>query len=156
VAVPSPAKAAALRSLGLLRTDEIPMLAAHWLVEYDSPALRRLAGLDTTDGWLIDRMWPEVLADLRVEVIRGEQAWDLAFSFQLAAWRAGERSLSEVMSVAIRAYIESDYPEYPPEAGWLYGLDDELQGDWGRGPDVVLADVQQVLTGWEERLAFKL
>ena len=55
-------------------------------------------------------------------------------SFQLAAWRAGERSIGEVMSQVIRAYIENDYPRYPPEAGHLYGLDDELGGGWGERP----------------------
>lgn len=91
VIVPSPAQAAALRSLGLLRTDEMPMLAAHWLVEHDSVALRRLAGLDSSDAWSIEQVWPDVLADLRVDEASDERAWDLAFSFQLATWRAGER-----------------------------------------------------------------
>ena len=127
------------------------MVAAHWLLEFDSPALRRLAGLNGSEGWLIDQLWPEVLADLGVQEASGEQAWDLAISFQLAAWRAGERSITEVMSQVIRAYIENDYPRYVPEAGHLFGLDDELGGGWGRASEEVLADAEHTLTVWAER-----
>jgi hypothetical protein len=127
------------------------MVAAHWLVESDSSALRRLAGLNGSEGWLIDRLWPEVLADLGVHEVSGEQAWDLAISFQLASWRSGERSIAEVMSQVIRAYIENDYPGYLPEAGEMYGLEDELEGRWGRTSEEVLAEAEQRLTGWETR-----
>ena len=135
----------------MLRTDDVPMLAAHWLVDFDSPALRRLAGLDRSDGWLIDRVWPEVLADLGVHDASGKRAWDLAISFQLASWHAGERSITEVMSQVIRAYIENDYPRYVPVAGALYGLDDELEGHWGRTSEEVLAEAEQTLIEWAKR-----
>jgi len=151
VVIPSPAQGAALRHLRMLTTDEVPMLAAHWLVEFDSPALRRLAGLDRSDGWLIDQAWPEVLADLGVHDVSGEQGWDLAISFQLASWQAGERSITEVMSQVIRAYIENDYPRYVPEAGALYGLEDELEGHWGRASEDVLAEAEQTLIEWAKR-----
>jgi hypothetical protein len=151
VLIPTPAQGAALRDLGMLSTDEVPMVAAHWLTEYDSPSLRRSAGLDGSEGWLIDRLWPEVLSDLGVRETNGERAWDLAVSFQFAAWRAGDRSINEVMSQVIRAYIENDYPRYPPEPGHLYGLDDELEGGWGRTSQEVLADAEQTLSAWAER-----
>ncbi|WP_193614322.1 hypothetical protein [Nocardioides lijunqiniae] len=149
--IPSPAQGAALRHLRMLGTDEAPMMAAHWLVESDSPALRRLAGVDGSEGWLIDQLWPEVIADLGVHDLSGERAWDLAMSFQLAAWRAGDRSVLEVMSQVLRAYIENDYPQYVPEAGHLYGLEDELDGGWGRTSEEVLADAERTLTEWAER-----
>jgi hypothetical protein len=151
VVIPSPAQGAALRHLRMLSTDEVPMVAAHWLVESDSPALRRLAGLNGSEGWLIDQLWPEVLADLGVQEVSGEHAWDVAISFQLAAWRAGERSIREVMSQVIRAYIDNDYPRYVPEAMAMYGLDDELGGGWGRTSEEVLADVEWTLTEWAKR-----
>jgi hypothetical protein len=72
-------------------------------------------------------------------------------AFQLAAWRAGDRSITEVMSQVIRAYIGNDYPRHVPEAGHLYGLDDELNGGWGRTPQEVLAEAEQTLTEWAER-----
>jgi hypothetical protein len=153
VVIPSPAQGAALRHPGMLRTDEAPMMAAHWLTAFDSPALRRLAGLNGSEGWLIDQLWPEVLAELGVREPSGEQAWDLAISFQLAAWRAGDRSITEVMSRVIRAYIENDYPRYVPEGGHLCGLDDELGGGWGRTSGEVLAEAVQALIEWADRRA---
>ena len=137
----------------MLRTDELPMLAAQWLVEMDSPALRRLAGLDASDGWLIDQVWPDVLADLGVAAVVGEQAWNLAITFQVAAWRAGDRTALEVLREVVRAYIDNDYPRYAPEAGHLYGLDDELDGGWGRPRDEVVAEIEQTLVEWATRIS---
>jgi hypothetical protein len=57
------------------------------------------------------------------------------------------------MSQVIRAYIENDYPRYVPEAGHLYGLDDELDGGWGRTRQEMLAEAEQTLTDWAERRA---
>src|SRR5438093_289422 len=48
--IPSPKQAASLRQLAMLCTDELPMLAKHWLVDLDSATLRRLAGVDASDG----------------------------------------------------------------------------------------------------------
>lgn len=149
--IPSPAQGAALQYLGMLRTDEMPMLAAHWLIDFDSPALRRLAGLNGSEGWLIDQLWAAVLIDLGVWELSSEQAWGLAISYQSAALNAGERSVTEIMHQVIRAYIKADYPAHPPEAGDLYGLDDELQCGWGRAPEGVLADAQRTLTQWAPR-----
>jgi hypothetical protein len=155
VVIPSPEQGAALRHLGMLSTDEVPMVAAHWLTDYDSPELRRLAGLNGSEGWLIDRLWPEALSGLGVAVLSDERAWDLSVAFQLAAFRAGDRSMNDVMSQVIRAYIESDYPRHVPEAGELYGLDDELNGGWGRTPQEVLEEAEQTLTEWAERGALR-
>jgi hypothetical protein len=150
--VPNPGEGAALRQLGVLRTDELPMLAAQWLVELDSPALRRLAGLDESDGWLIDQVWPEVLADLGVATAAGEQAWDLAITFLVGSWRAGDRTTLDVLREVIRAYIDNDYLRYAPEAGHLYDLDDELDGGRGRPRREVLAEIEQTLAEWAARL----
>lgn len=72
-------------------------------------------------------------------------------TYLLAAWRAGDCSTAEVMSQVIRAYIENDYPQHVPEAARLYGLDDELDGRWGRTPQEVLAEAERTLTAWAER-----
>lgn len=148
VVIPSPPQGAALRRLGMLSTDETPMLAAQWLVEFDSPALRRLAGLGGSEGWLIDQLWPEVLADLGVQKLSSQQAWDLAISYQSAALSAGQRSITQVMDQVIRAYIDAEYPAHVPEGGHLYGLDDELRGGWGRASEEVLVDAERTLTAW--------
>jgi hypothetical protein len=136
----------------MLRTDDLPMLAAQWLVELDSTALRRLAGIDGSDGWLIDQVWPEVLAELGVPTVVGNEVWDLAITFQIAAWRAGDLTAPDVLRQVIGAYIRNDYPSYPREADHLYGLDDELDGGWGRSREEVLAEVERTLVGWSARL----
>lgn len=128
------------------------MVASQWLVNLDSPALRRLAGLDVSDGWLIDQVWPEALAELGVATVLEEDAWDLAIAFEVAAWRAGDLTTLDVVRVVIRAYIDSGYPRYAPEAGHLDGLDDELDGGWGRSREEVLAEMEQTLVEWSARL----
>jgi hypothetical protein len=110
------------------------------------------SGLGASDGWLIDQVWPEVLAELGVATVVGEQAWDLAVIFLVAAWRAGDRTTLDVLREVIRAYIDNYYPRFAPEAGHLYGLDDELDGGWGRPREEVLAEIEQTLAEWAARL----
>lgn len=56
------------------------------------------------------------------------------------------------MSQVIQAYISNGYPGHVPEAAHLYGLDDELDGGWGRTSEEVMAEVERTLTGWATRL----
>jgi hypothetical protein len=150
--VPTPPEAAALRELGMLRSDELPMIAANWLVDRDTPALRRLAGLDESDAWLIDKVWADVTAELNVESVSTEAAWQLAMTHEIAAWRAGEKSTVDVLREVVRFYIDNGYPKWAREAAHLYGLEDELDGSWGRKPDDVLAEVGRTLDELERRI----
>lgn len=147
--VPSPEHAAALHRFGVLRTDETPMLAAHWLVEHDSPSLRELAGLSGSEGWLIDRLWPAVLSDLGVEKQSDNEAWYQLAAYETAALRNGQEVL-EAMDEVVRAYVHSGYPTQD-EASYIYAMDDELRGGWGRPKDEVLAEVRQTLESWASR-----
>ncbi len=135
----------------MLRGDELPLLAAHWLAAYDSPALVRLAGLDGTEGWLIDQLWPEVLSDLGVGVTADEVTWSRAVAWQVAAWRSGDRSLREVMAAVRAAHNLLGYPDEAQEAWHLNGLDDELMSAWGRPADQVWLEVEAVLKAWAAR-----
>jgi hypothetical protein len=92
------------------------------------------------------------LAELDVPTVTDEQAWGVAMTYQLAAWRAGDRSTLNVMKDVVRFYIEHNYPAYAPEAGHLYGLDDELDGGWGGTRDEVLANAAQTLSELEARI----
>lgn len=58
----------------------------------------------------------------------------------------------DVLREVIRAYIDNDYPRHEPEAGHLFGLDDELGGGWGRSREEVLAEIEQTLGEWSTRL----
>jgi hypothetical protein len=150
--IPSAFEAAALVRLGMLRSDDLPMLAAHLLINVDAPALRRVAGLDKSDGWLIDQVWPEAMGELGVPDLSPEEAWDLAMTYQIASWRAGEKSTVEVIRTVVRFYIDNDYPRWAPEAGSLYGFEDELDGGWGRKPDEVLAEAGETLNELDHRI----
>lgn len=101
---------------------------------------------------LIDQVIREVFAELEVRAAETEETWDLATSFVLATWLAGGRSTSDVAIQAIRAFIELGYPDYAPEAERLYGLDDELEGDWGRPRAEVMAEMEETLSDWARRV----
>lgn len=131
------------------------MVAAQWLTAYDSASLRELAGLHGSEVLLIDELWPEVISELGVQRASDTEVWDLAASFLFEAWRSGDLPIMGVMSRVIRAYIENDYPRYPPEAAHLYGLKEELAGGWGRLSDEVMADAERTLTEWAQRRSFR-
>jgi hypothetical protein len=147
--MPTPEEADALFQLGMFRSDELPIVAAYLLIDLDTPALRRVAGLDKSDGWLIDQVWPEAIGDLGIAQVSRERAWDLAMTYQIAVWRAGEKSTAQLIRQVVRWYIDSDYPRWAPEAGRLYGLEDELDGGWGRNRDDVLAEASETLGSLE-------
>lgn len=153
ILVPTLAQGAALRQLGILRTDKLPMVAAQWLAgDADSPTLRQLAGEDGSSAWLVEQLWPATLTELSVPPVTDEEAWDVAMVYQLAAWHSGYRSTLELMKDAVRFYVEHDYPAYAPEAGRLYDLDDELDSGWGGSHDEVMAMASEALTLLEARI----
>ena len=138
----------------MLRTDELPMLAARWLADHDSESLVRLAGLDGSEGWLIDQLWPEVLADLGVEAAASQESlWNRAVAWQVAAWRAGDRNLEDIATVVLRAAHDEGFPDAAWGGGHLSGLEVELVGGWGRPQEQVWRDIQSLLEGWADRTA---
>jgi hypothetical protein len=143
--IPSPDEAAALAQLKMLRSDELPMVAAYLLVSADSPALRQVAGMSKLDGWLIEQVWPQAMSELGVADLSDEAAWDLAMSYQIASWRGGERSTLDLIRTVVRFYIENDYPKWAGEAGTLYGIEDELDGGWGHSREDLLKEAASAL-----------
>lgn len=67
---------------------------------------------------------------MSVPAVSDEGTWDVAVDHHLAAWHAGYRSTLELVQDGVRCYVEQDYPAYAPEAGRLFGLDDELDCGW--------------------------
>ena len=125
------------------------MLAANWLVEHDSPSLRELAGLRGSEGWLIDRLWPAVLSDLGVEKQSDDEAWSQLAAYEATTLRHG-REVLEAMNDVVRAYAHSGYPDQD-DASYIYAMDDELRGGWGRPTGQILAEVRRTLEGWASR-----
>jgi hypothetical protein len=64
-ALPDLAEVLVLRQLGLVRTDQLPGLAARWLAAdiIDSPATRILAGHNPGDPWALDQLLSEAVAE---------------------------------------------------------------------------------------------
>jgi len=56
--LPSLAETVVLHRLGLIRTDELPMVAARWLAAdvVDTESIRLLAGHDPHDPWELERL----------------------------------------------------------------------------------------------------
>jgi hypothetical protein len=73
--VPSPQIVAAWTQLGLVRTEMIPLWAAHWLVAgYDGEHLVYLAGLHGDDRWDVRDALPDALRECGAEIPSDEVA----------------------------------------------------------------------------------
>ena len=88
----TPAEAAAQLRFGLLYYEELPDLAASWLVlGLDTPALRELAGESVIDTESIRALWRQACGELGVPVLRDDQATRLvAVRELLLRWQAGQ------------------------------------------------------------------
>ena len=122
------------------------MIAAEWLAAgLDSPSLRELAGEDGTYSYRVDELWALVVAELGVVPHAPEESWGIAMAYEVAACRAGDKAMVDVVREVVRFYIEADYPTWATGAGHLLGLADELDGRWGRSSEEVLSDAFQTL-----------
>ncbi|MDV8148935.1 hypothetical protein [Arthrobacter sp. B10-11] len=90
---PTPAQAMALLASGLLEVDDFPDVAAQWLAYgMDSESLRMLAGADQEDRADIRDLWTAALEELDIQPIPVENRWPLIWAYELATWKAGERT----------------------------------------------------------------
>lgn len=101
--IPTSREVAALRQLGMLRSDQLPMIAAYWLVDHDSSSLRCPARPDKADGWMIDQVWTEICNEQGLITPVLNRPGRRQLSFQIAAWRHGDRSLVEVIADVTRS-----------------------------------------------------
>ena len=64
-ALPDLTQTLVLRQLGLVRTDQLPDLAARWLAAdmTDSPSTRRLAWHNPRDSWAVDQLLADAAAE---------------------------------------------------------------------------------------------
>ncbi|MGF9647089.1 hypothetical protein AAIH32_03895 [Pseudarthrobacter oxydans] len=146
---PTPAQAMALLASGLLDVEDFPDIAARWLADgMDSENLRRLAGADHEDPNDIRDLWTATLKDLEIQAIPVENRWPLIWSYELATWKAGERTKGKVLRDAVRYLQEVEYEDRDAEEAWdLWYLWDELGSTYDppRTDAEIWADVDRYL-----------
>jgi hypothetical protein len=59
-----------LHQLGLVRSDDLPGIAARWLASdvVDTQSVRLLAGHDPHDPWMLERLFADAVSEAKVEV----------------------------------------------------------------------------------------
>lgn len=146
---PTPAQAMALLASGLLEVDGFPDVAAQWLADgMDSESLRMLAGANHEDRDDIRDLWTAALEELDIQPIPLENRWPLIWAYELAAWKAGERTKGQVLRDAVKYLQEVEYEDWAAEEAWeLWYLWDELGSTYDptRTNAEIWADVDKYL-----------
>ncbi len=103
----------AARALGLVRSDDWPLIAAHLLAEgADGPDLAELASMSRgASGWAVDRVLESALAEAGIPSVEVERAGEVVARSLAQAIRRGGKSRDHVI---IRALAElGPYDGYP-------------------------------------------
>lgn len=128
--LPGPKETLVLLRLGLVRTDELPDIAALWLASdlLDTESVRQLAGHDPHDPWMLEQLLSDSLEEANMQVALGPaEVRAVAVDWVTATWReAGDTR----WAVATLARLGETYPDF--DLGRFIGLDDEWIGGWGR------------------------
>jgi hypothetical protein len=132
-----------LHRLGLVRSDELPDLAARWLVTetVDTESVRMLAGQDPHDPWELDRLLDDSVSEAEVTVPSDPAAVQrIAVHWVTETWR---QSRDGRWAVETLARLGETYPEF--DLGLFIGLNDEWNGGWGRLEPDLKADMAREL-----------
>jgi len=129
---PTPAQAMALLASGLLSVGDFPDIAAQWLADgMDSENLRMLAGADQEDPDDIRDLWTATLEELDIQAVPLENRWPMIWAYELASWKAGERTRGQVLRDAVTYLQEVEYADRDAaEAYVLWNLWDELTSNY--------------------------
>ncbi|TQL02674.1 hypothetical protein [Cellulomonas sp. SLBN-39] len=128
--LPDLREAGALHDLGVIRTDQLPDLAARWLAAdvVDSEAVRLLAGHARQDPEAIERLMRDALHEAQVEPLQGPSAArEVVLEHVSARWRLDHDTRG---AVALLARLGESRPDLHLDE--FIGLDDEWTGGWGR------------------------
>jgi hypothetical protein len=142
-ALPDLAQTLVLRQLGLIRTDQLPDLAARWLAAdmTDSPSTRMLAGHNPSDPWRLDQLLAEAAAETRTTPPTDPASLQAtAVDWVTTTWRDNHDTRA---AIATLARLGETYPDF--DLGLFIGLDDEWNGGRGRlEPDLKAAAEQEI------------
>lgn len=128
--LPNLAETVVLHRLGLIRTDELPMVAARWLAAgvMDSESIRLLAGHDPYDPWELERLLVQATDEVGVAPPTDPAAEeDIAVDWVTSNWREDRDTRTAVAVLARLGETRFDW-----DLGLFVGLDDEWNGHWGR------------------------
>ncbi len=128
--LPDLAETVVLHRLGLVRSDDLPNLAARWLASdvVDTESVRMLAGEDPDNPWTLERLLAEAVSEANVVVASDyAQVQGIAVDWVTAIWRV---SGDTRWAVGTLARLGETDPEF--DLGLFIGLDDEWNGGWGR------------------------
>jgi hypothetical protein len=154
--VPSPALVAAWLELGVLRTESVPLWAAHWIVAgYDGEHLVHLAGLHGDDPNDVRDVLPQALEECGAAAPGTKAvAAAVAFTDLASAYLSGRTSEERILRHAYELISRSGYlievMDLP--LGELFGIYDEWDAGWGRTKES-LADA--IRKACEEQVAHR-
>jgi hypothetical protein len=147
--LPNLAETVVLHRLGLIRTDELPMVAARWLAAdvIDTESIRLLAGHDSHDPWELERLLVEATDEAGVTPPTDPAAEEnIAVNWVTNNWREDRDTRAAVAVLARLGETHFDW-----ELGMFVGLDDEWNGHWGRLEPDLKADAELQLDSFQHR-----
>jgi hypothetical protein len=119
-----------LHQLGLVRSDDLPGIAARWLASdvVDTESVRLLAGHDPHDPWMLERLLADSVSEAEVEVPGdATTVQHIAVDWVTMTWRG---SGDTRWAVSTLARLGETDPQF--DLGLFIGLDDEWSSGWGR------------------------
>ncbi|GAA4745988.1 hypothetical protein GCM10023350_33420 [Nocardioides endophyticus] len=119
-----------LHRLLLVRSDDLPDLAARWLASdlVDTESVRLLAGHDPHDPWALEQLLADCVAEAQTQVPSDPAAvQQIAVDWVSSTWRQTQETR---WAVTMLARLGETDPEF--DLGLFIGLDDEWSGGWGR------------------------
>jgi hypothetical protein len=138
--LPNLAETVVLLRLGLVRTDELPMIAARWLAAdvVDTESIRLLAGHDPHDPWELERLLVGATHEVGVIPPTDAAAEEKgAVDWVIHNWREHRDTRAAVAALAGLGETHFDF-----DLGLFVGLDDEWNGRWGRLESDLKADAE--------------
>jgi hypothetical protein len=138
--LPNLAETVVLHRLGLIRTDQLPMVAARWLAAdvVDSESIRLLASHDSHDPWELERLLVEATDEVGVAPSTNTAAEEnIAVNWVTNNWREDGDTRAAVAVLARLGETHFDW-----DLGLFVGLDDEWSGHWGRLEPDLKADAK--------------
>jgi hypothetical protein len=138
-----------LHQLGLVRSDELPDIAARWLAAdvVDTESVRMLAGHDAHDPWALERLLADSASEARMPVpATPDKQQRIAMEWVTMRWRDSRDTRWAVATLAQLGETHFGF-----DLGLFIGLDDEWSGGWGRlEPDLkadAAAELDRLLHG---------